>query len=257
MFKGLHVTAIIPALNEAPAIGAVVSGIRNAIDTDTGLSLVDEIIVCDNGSTDGTGEIARNHGARVVIESVAGYGAACLAAISCVRPDSDLLVFVDADQSVDPAELPGLLAPFAHGADLVIGSRVLGIQESGALTPPQRFGNALASWLIRMLWQSPVSDLGPFRAIRQVAYQALGMKDKKYGWTVEMQIRAIQTDLNVTEVAVNSYRRVGQSKISGTVRGVIGAGWGILGKVFTLYLQEKLTNNQFNTSDSKVQCRKL
>ncbi len=276
MYAARDITVIIPALNEAPCIARVVEELAalkvcsqcnqviNATSStgdetsDLGMllcgndachiencevenpgvqchTLIDRIIVCDNGSTDDTASLAAASGAIVTYEPERGYGAACLAALA-VDVQKDIILFVDGDHSVVATEIPSVIAPILNGADLVIGSRTLGSSEKGALSIPQRFGNALASFLISKLWSANVTDLGPFRAITQQALQDLQMTDRKFGWTVEMQVRALQLDKVVTEVPVSTLRRIGKSKVSGTVRGVIGAGHGILGTIFKLYL---------------------
>ncbi len=241
MLNHRRVTAIIPALNEARSIGLVVEELK-ALRT-TGASLVDQIIVCDNGSDDGTGRLAMRAGANVVTEPQHGYGAACLAALKAFWQtdphDEDIVVFVDADHSVKASELPCLLVPLQTGSELVIGNRNAGQQARGALTPQQRFGNWLATALIRFFWREPVHDLGPFRAIRAGALRRLSMSDRAFGWTVQMQIRAIQEQLTVTEVPVSSLRRIGHSKISGTIVGSLLAGKGILGMVFGMWWEER------------------
>ena len=199
--------------------------------------LVDQIIVCDNGSTDNTAQVATDAGAQVVQEETPGYGAACNTALSALT-EKDLIVFVDGDYSVIATEVPLLLQPLIDGGDLVIGSRTSGNCERGALTLPQRFGNRLAVLLILLLWRARVSDLGPVRAITHKALTEIDMQDRAFGWTVEMQVRAIQLGQQVIEVPVTTKCRVGQSKISGTLRGVIGAGKGILGMIGKLYLQQ-------------------
>ena len=213
------IAIIMPALNEARAIGAVLEAIplANAY-----------VVVVDNGSTDRTASVARDHGATVVHEQRRGYGAACLRGLAAAgRPD--IVVFLDADHSDEPAEMPQLVEPIMRDeADLVIGSRVLGEAEAGALSPPQRFGNALASFLLRRIWGQACSDLGPFRAIRFDVLRALAMDDLGYGWTVQMQARAMRMGWRVQEVPVSYRKRIGRSKISGTVRGVLGAGTKIL-----------------------------
>ena len=250
--------AVVSALNEAPSIARVIEGLfqlrvcdkcRRYVQRDnhshisplcctTGevstIPLVDRVVVCDNGSTDDTAQIATISGAVVVHESERGYGAACLAALAA-PVEKDIVVFVDADHSVVSTELPALLDPLFAGADLVIGSRVSGRTERGALSVPQRFGNQLASFLIRRLWHADVTDLGPFRATTQATLDVLQMQDRQFGWTVEMQVRAIQENKVVVEVPVSTLRRIGLSKISGTVRGVLGAGYGILSMIFRLY----------------------
>lgn len=215
------ISLIIPALNEAASIGRVLE--------DLPADLFCQVIVVDNGSTDGTGEIADAHGATVVREERRGYGRACRSGIERVRPDCDVVVFMDADSSDDPQEVHRLLAPILHGeADLVIGARRGVRVEPGALTPPQRFGNALATGLIRLLHRHRYTDLGPFRAIRQSSFRELAMQDCDYGWTVEMQIKALQQGLRVREVPVNYRRRVGTSKISGNLPNSLRAGLKIL-----------------------------
>ncbi|MEO6463579.1 MAG: glycosyltransferase family 2 protein [Candidatus Eisenbacteria bacterium] len=216
---------VIPALDEEAAIGGVIESLPRAG--------IDEIVVCDNGSRDRTAAVARAAGATVVAAPRRGYGSACLAGLAYLRSrpvgPPDVVAFVDADGSDVPAELPFLLAPLAAGgADLVIGSRVLGRAEPGALTPVQRFGNRLASLLLAARWGATTTDLGPFRAIRWAALERLAMQDRDYGWTVEMQARALRLGLVIVEVPVTYRRRVGRSKISGTLRGVVGAGTKIL-----------------------------
>jgi glycosyltransferase involved in cell wall biosynthesis len=220
------VALIIPALDEEHAIGPLLA----AIDR----TLIRDVIVGDNGSRDATAEIARKQGAEVVHVPERGYGAACAGALARVRDDIDIILFMDADGSDDPAEIPRVLQPILEGrADLVIGSRVLGIVERGALTPQQRFGNWLATRLIRLMHGHAYTDLGPFRAIRRELLDRISMRDRRYGWTVEMQVRALQLGARVAEVPVRYRRRVGKSKISGTVRGVILAGYWIIRTIFT------------------------
>lgn len=215
----LRLGVIMPTRNEAAALPGVLGAI---------LPLVAEVIVVDTASTDGTPDIARRLGARVVAEPRRGYGRACLAGIAALSPDVDTVLFMDADAADRPEDLPRLLAPIAAGeADLVIGARSLGV-ERGALTPQQRFGNALACLLIRLIWGVRYTDLGPFRVIRRDALARLGMRDETWGWTVEMQVRAARLGLRVAEVPVGYRRRIGTSKISGTLSGTIRAGWKIL-----------------------------
>jgi glycosyltransferase involved in cell wall biosynthesis len=221
------VAAIIPALDEETAIGALLE----AIDR----TRVRDVIVGDNGSRDRTAEVAASRRARVVRVEERGYGAACAGALGALAADVDTILFMDADGSDDPAEIPLLLEPIAAGrADLVIGSRALGTVERGALTPQQRFGNWLATLLIALIYHHRYTDLGPFRAIRREVLERIDMRDRRYGWTVEMQIRALQLGSRVAEVPVSYRRRVGRSKISGTVTGVIKAGWGIVYTIFRL-----------------------
>lgn len=233
MYHGKTTGIVIPAHNEAASIGRVTRDLKACE------SIVDHIVVCDNASTDNTAELARLAGATVATEPRKGYGAACLRAIDTLAQlplgPPDWVVFVDGDAAMDVADLPILLDSLRGGADLVIGSRQLGARlnkvEPGALTPHQRWGNWLAAWLLTQIFRARVTDLGPFRAISWEALQALGMRDLAYGWTVEMQARALAADMSVIEVPVASLRRIGQSKVSGTWRGSIGASVGILGTI--------------------------
>jgi len=218
---------IIPALDEEPVIGRTLEQVPKG--------LYREVIVADNGSRDRTAEIARARGATVVIEPERGYGAACLRAIAALPPDVEAVVFMDADGSDDPAEAVLLLDPIYQGrADLVIGSRTLGRAEKGSLQPHQIFGNRLATWLIRIGFGYRYTDLGPFRAIRADALRELGMRDRNYGWTIEMQIKALRHKLRVMEAPVSYRKRVGMSKISGNWRASIAAGFKIIWTVFRL-----------------------
>jgi glycosyltransferase involved in cell wall biosynthesis len=211
---------VIPALNERESLPRVLG--------DLPWDLLREVVVVDNGSTDGTAEAAREGGARVVIEPQRGYGRACLTGIAALDA-TDVVVFLDADYSDRPEELPAVVAPILEGrADMVIGSRVLGEREPGALLPQARFGNLLSVTLIRSLCGARYTDLGPFRAIRRGALDALQMRDEDFGWTVEMQVKAARAGLRVVEVPVRYRRRIGRSKITGTVRGTVLAGWKIL-----------------------------
>jgi len=214
---------IIPALDEEAAIGGVVASVRDKVD---------RVIVVDNGSTDRTAEVAAAAGADTIHVARPGYGRACLAGIAAAE-QADLLIFMDGDAADDPDDLAALIEPITSGrADLVIGSRALGPCEQGALTPVQRFGNGLATRLMRLFWGGRFTDLGPFRAIRRSAYLSLNMQAPTYGWTVEMQVRALKRKLRCVEVPVSYRRRIGVSKISGTIKGVILAGSYILGKIF-------------------------
>ena len=219
MYARHRIAVVIPALNEERAIGRVLADVPE---------FADRVVVADNGSTDRTAEVARAHGAVVVAEPERGYGAACLAALRHVE-EADIVVFMDGDYSDHGAEMAALVAPIAEGeADMVIGSRVLGEREAGSLTPQQRFGNWLATRLIRLIWGATYTDLGPYRAISTAALRRLGMTDRNYGWTVEMQIRAAVAGLRAREVPVSYRRRIGQSKVSGTVKGTVMAGVKIL-----------------------------
>lgn len=235
MRKPLTVVAIVPAYNEALAITSVVTGLTALMDL-AGQPLLARVIVTDNGSTDGTGNLATLAGAVVVHEPRRGYGYACMAGIHAAH-DADILLFVDGDHSIVYAETNALLAPFDEGADLVIGARKN--IAPGAMTLPQLFGNGLACRLSRLLWKVPMSDLGPFRAITQYALRQIDMQDMTYGWTVEMQLRAFELGQKVVEVPVSLNCRIGQSKVSGTVRGVIGAGVGIFSMIGKLWWRSR------------------
>jgi len=220
----MDVAVIIPALNEEQAIGQVLAEIPPGA--------VADVIVVDNGSTDNTAAVARSAGARVVNEARRGYGSACLRGMAELRRP-DAVVFLDGDHSDRPAELPSLVEPIAADrADLVIGSRTLGERERGALTPQQIWGNRLACFLLRLIYRYRATDLGPFRAIRYGSLLDLGMSDPDYGWTIEMQIKALKRGLRIEEVPVSYRRRVGESKISGTLRGTILAGYKIITTIF-------------------------
>ena len=232
MFESWRIAVVIPARNEAESIIHVVHSLLQ-LKNNHGQELIDQIVVCDNGSTDGTGERARQSGAEVVVEPVAGYGAACLRAIERVS-NSDVVVFVDADQSVDTRELPLLLEKLSNGFDLVVGVRVPAKREPGAMGFPQCFGNALATVMIKTIWRKNVRDLGPFRAIRHSALQRLNIQDRRFGWTVEMQVKAIQQGIGFADVDVSCRRRVGKSKVSGTLAGICGAGYGIISTILKL-----------------------
>lgn len=217
------IAAIIPVLNEAQSIGKVIDDIP---------AWVDDIIVVDNGSTDGTGAVAAERGARVILEPQRGYGAACLAGIAALQAP-DIVVFLDGDHSDHPEEMPFLVDPIIQGeVDMMIGSRARGEREPGSLTPQAAFGNWLATRLIRIFWGISYTDLGPFRAIRYRTLMQLGMRDRDYGWTVEMQIKAALQSVPADEAPVSYRKRAGVSKVSGTVRGVVGAGYKILSTIF-------------------------
>jgi glycosyltransferase involved in cell wall biosynthesis len=210
---------IIPARNEAGCIGAVLQRIPQG--------LAQQIIVVDNGSTDGTTAIASHAGAQVVFEPRRGYGQACLTGLAHLQPDIDTIAFLDADGSDDPQLLPKLLSD----DDLIVTARTLGLAREN-LSPQQRFGNWLACFLIHWLWGYRFRDLGPLRVIRREALERLQMRDTTWGWNVEMQIKAIECGLRIRQVDVPyGHRIAGKSKISGTVTGTIRAGWKILGTI--------------------------
>ena len=220
---GASIDVVIPALNEEVSLPLVLAALPHPI--------LRRIVVADNGSQDGTARVARAGGATVVPAARRGYGSACLAGLDHLRQSGppDVVVFIDADYSDHPEELPGLVAPILAGtADLVIGSRVLGRRERGALLPQARAGNLVACLLIRLLYGHRYTDLGPFRAARWQALERLGMADPDFGWTAEMQVKALRRGLRVVEVPVSYRRRVGRSKISGTLGGTLRAGHKIL-----------------------------
>jgi glycosyltransferase involved in cell wall biosynthesis len=242
MYLRQTISAIIPARDESRAISQVVESLAR-LHFDTHEPVFDNIIVCDNGSIDDTAEVAAQAGAIVVKEPRPGYGNACLAALS-VLPSSDIVVFIDGDNAFYADQCRALIDAVVNGADLAIGSRQLGYTEKGALTTAQRFGNWLASILIQRIWGVPITDLGPYRAIRTGALKRLAMQDRTFGWTVEMQVKAIQANMKLVECAVDTRRRIGKSKISGTFRGSLGAACGILGMIFLLWRQERHAKRQ-------------
>lgn len=215
----MRIGVVIPTRNEAGALPAVLASMPD---------FVDAVAIGDFQSSDGTPDIGRRSGAIVVDVSGPGYGRACLEAIEALPP-VDILVFVDGDAADDLSAMTRLVEPILTGeAVFTLGSRVLGQRESGALTPQQIFGNWLACSLIRLIWGKTFTDLGPFRAITRTAFNRLAMADMNYGWTVEMQIKAAQTGLATREIAVDYRRRIGVSKVSGTLNGTIRAGSKIL-----------------------------
>jgi glycosyltransferase involved in cell wall biosynthesis len=222
------VDVIIPAFNEEKAIEKVLMEIPG--------DLVREVVVVDNNSGDGTFERAREAGATVLSEKRQGYGWACLKGIDYLaekKTKPDIVVFLDGDHSDYPEEMPRIVKPILdEEAVLVIGSRALGEREKGSMTPQQRFGNWLATRLMRFFYGARFTDLGPFRAIHFESLLSLNMKDKTYGWTVEMQLKAIQHKLAYTEVPVRYRKRIGFSKVSGTVKGSVLAGIRILYLIF-------------------------
>lgn len=249
MYADHYVSVIVPAHNEELSIALVLEQLASVVApvsaASAGPSLIDEVVVCNNSSTDRTGAVARTvtsrYGWQVVEEGRPGYGAACHAAIEALKqkPGEEIIVFVDADASVRVSELPKLLAEISAGADLVVGSRVTSRREPGAMTLAQRAGNHFATMLVGLLWHRRISDLGPFRAIRRSELDRIGMRDRRFGWTVEMQVRAIQLGLDLREVPVTVRKRIGKSKISGTVRGVTLAGYDIVATILKLFLEEK------------------
>lgn len=229
----MQTALIIPALNEEPVIGQMLDAIPRL--------LYKVIVVADNGSTDRTAEIAAAHGATVVHEIERGYGAACLRAIEALPPDVQAVVFMQADLSEYPEEAGLLLEPIKSGrADMVIGTRTMGTAAAGSLLPHQEFGNWVATSLIRVLYGFRYSDLGPFRAIRREALERLQMQERNYGWTIEMQVRAIEERLQVMEVPVRyRTRAAGVNKVSGNTKASFMAGYKIVFTVLRLWLRRR------------------
>lgn len=230
--ESARIYVIIPAFNEEQSIGKVVRDIPPG--------LVKGVVVGNNGSTDRTRQEAEAAGAVVVLEEKKGYGNACLKGMAYLaelpaEQQPDIVVFLDGDYSDYPEEMPALLEPLLAGrADLVIGSRALGERKKGSMMPQQIFGNWLAATLIRLFYRVTFTDLGPFRAIRYQALLDLQMADPTYGWTVEMQVKAAKQGLRCEEVPVRYRPRIGKSKVTGTVKGTIMAGYKILWTIFKL-----------------------
>ena len=219
----MRVSVVIPTHNEAQSIGRVLA--------DLPAELVTEVLVVDSNSTDGTAEIAAKMGARVLHEPRRGYGRACLTGLANTQ-NPDVVVFLDGDYSDRPSELPILLAPIIEGrADITLGSRLGGKSNPGALPWHQSFGNRLAAGLIRLLYGVKVSDLGPFRAGRAEVLSALALKETTYGWAVEMIVKGAIAGFRIVEVPVSYHPRIGKSKISGTMKGTVGAAWFILSRI--------------------------
>ncbi len=224
------VTVIIPALNEEIAIPLVLADLPD----------VGRVIVVDNGSTDQTAAVAASHGALVVDEPSRGYGSACLRGMAAIEslvesgdPPPQVIAFVDADYGDHPSQLVSIVEPVLRGEyDFVLGSRLMGDREPGAMQPQAIWGNRLACFLMRLIWRVHYTDLGPMRAMRYSTLIQLGMQDRNYGWTIEMQIKAACADVKFVEVPVSYRKRVGVSKISGTVSGTVRAGHKILATIF-------------------------
>lgn len=224
----LKVAVIIPAFNEEDAIGNVIKDIP--------MDIVSEVIVGNNTSTDNTHEVAKNAGATVVLEEKMGYGYACLAGINYLKQQNttpDIVVFMDGDYSDHGDELVLLVNEIKNNnIDLVIGSRALGKSAKGSITPQQVFGNWLATFLMRIIYGVKFTDLGPYRAVKWQALMDMDMQDKTYGWTVEMQLKAIKLKMKTSEIPVSYRKRIGVSKVSGTVKGTILAGYKIITTIF-------------------------
>ena len=227
--KNAKASIVIPALNEERSIGMVLSRLPRR--------LVKEVVVGDNGSSDNTAREARRHGARVVSEPRKGYGSGCQAALRALK-DPEIVVIMDADGADESSDLAQLLEPIRAGrADFVLGSREMGTRQEGSLGWHQRAGNLLACFLMRLATGFPYTDCGPFRAMRADAFKALAMSDPNFGWNIEMQMKAVQAGLRVMEVPVTYHRRVGVSKISGTVSGTVKAGTKILYSVARYWIR--------------------
>ncbi len=219
-----NIQVIIPAFNEAQSIAKVVQAIP---------SMVSEVIVINNNSSDETASEAKRAGATVLTENRPGYGFACLKGMEYIAQKNeppDIVVFLDGDFSDYPEDLPQIVAPIISGeADFVIGARVKITREKGSMTPQQIFGNNLATFLMKLIFASRFTDLGPFRAIRYEKLLALNMSDKTYGWTVEMQLKVLKQRIRYVEVPVRYRKRIGVSKVSGTLKGTVLAGYKIIG----------------------------
>ena len=228
------IKVIIPAFNEEKSIAKVIAEIPD---------FVEEIVVVNNNSTDQTAQVATKAGASVLTEKSKGYGYACLKGIDYLSQKDktpDILVFLDGDFSDFPQELTKVIQPIIDDSvDFVVGARLKELRASGSLTPQQVFGNWLACFLMKMLYQSSFTDLGPFRAIRWETLENLKMSDKTYGWTIEMQLKVLRQKISYQEVPVSYKKRIGVSKVSGTVKGTIFAGVKIIGWIFKHYLSKK------------------
>ena len=231
----MKISVVIPAFNEEKSIPYVLNDIPNFVNL---------IIVCDNSSTDKTSEIAKNMGAKVVFEEKKGYGNACLKAISYLRnlkDEPEIVVFIDGDYSDDPKQMKKIVDPiFYEGYDLVLGARTKSLRYKNSMTAHQIFGNWLACFLMRIFFNSRFKDLGPFRAITWDKLMQLDMRDKSFGWTIEMQIKALIKNYKYKEIGVKYKKRIGKSKISGTLVGSILAGKKILYLIFKYYLKKKI-----------------
>ena len=225
------IAVIIPAFNEALSIGQVIQALPKSVA---------EIIVVNNASTDQTAQVAKEHGAVVLDEKKMGYGQACIKGIKYLeKKPPDIVVFLDGDYSDYPEDMDQIVAPLLKEEVVFsLGARTQNLREKGSMTPQQVFGNALACFLMRLLYQGKFTDLGPFRAIRWQTLQSLEMKDKTYGWTVEMQLKILRRKLNYIEIPVRYRKRIGISKVSGTVKGTLMAGYKILTWIGKFYFSK-------------------
>ena len=225
------IAVIIPAFNEALSIGQVIQALPKSVA---------EIIVVNNASTDQTAQVAKEHGAVVLDEKKMGYGHACIKGIKYLeKKPPDIVVFLDGDYSDYPEDMDQIVAPLLKKEVVFsLGARTQNLREKGSMTPQQVFGNALACFLMRLLYQGKFTDLGPFRAIRWQTLQSLEMKDKTYGWTVEMQLKILRRKLNYIEIPVRYRKRIGISKVSGTVKGTLMAGYKILTWIGKFYFSK-------------------
>jgi glycosyltransferase involved in cell wall biosynthesis len=233
----MNTVVIIPAYNEEKSIGRVVNDIPR--------KLVSEVIVVNNNSKDNTESVAKNAGAVVIRETVQGYGASCLKGIEYARVlNPDVVIFIDGDYSDYPEEIGLLLKPIQdNGYDFVLGSRILGKREKGALPFQSRVGSIVAGFLIRLFWRKKYTDLGPFRAIKFDKLLQLEMKDHWYGWTIEMQIKAAKKGLKIIEIPVSYRKRIGKSKVTGTIRGTVMASIIIIKTIFSELLKNEVKNS--------------
>jgi glycosyltransferase involved in cell wall biosynthesis len=240
--RAVRVSVIIPTYNEAQAIGRVLA--------DLPANLVSEVLVVDSNSTDGTPDIAQRMGARVLREPRRGYGRACLTGLAAVNAP-DIVVFLDGDYSDRPDELPLILEPIIAGrADITLGSRLAKPNIDGALPWHSTVGNRLAAAMIRALYRQPITDLGPFRAGRAEVLRQLALKEETYGWAVEMILKGALAGYRITEVPVSYYPRIGKSKISGTLRGTVGAAWFIISRIVLYYFGPRKASSRQTYSSS-------
>ena len=235
MYKGYRVGVIIPALNEAQCVKQVIIDIQTLSQSNR--PVADEIVLCDNGSTDETASIAKQSGAQVEYQVIRGYGIACLTALAAMKP-VDIVLFINADGAEIIEQSTQLLDEIVAGADLVIGSRMLGQNEAGAMYLHQRIGTWLVVTLINCIWRQKLTDLGPFRAIRLDALKTLNLQDKNFGWTVEMQVQAIRKKFIYVEIAINTRRSISHSKVSGTMLGTINTAKKMFSTIFYFAYQD-------------------